>query len=160
MSKDWGWHFTETLAELLATKTGMAQGEKTDRKRVAKELIGQAILSHAPVINAEALAEKIYSFNAEQVRNHQSAMCTVSIAQLIADSIDLRLDWVDGKVSWGGFTLIIEEPVLNTSNNHWLWKVGYGASPVFLEMEPAKSQALAIEACGKALKRIITGVKE
>lgn len=90
-----GWHFTEALAELLATNAGMAQGGKADRKRVAKELINQAFLSHAPVVDAERLgylmADHAFDELADDETLHSiKGELQTEFAQLITDNIEAQ----------------------------------------------------------------------
>lgn len=68
-------------------------------------------------------------------------------------TIDLELGWQDNAVEWGIFKL----SVWDAPDDVWGWQLAFGIEERFGE-KPTKE--LAIEACKKALKRIITGVKE
>lgn len=165
MSKDWGWHFTNELAKLLAENTGMAQGERVDRKRVAKELINQVILSHAPVIDAEKLAEKMIGLYAGKYDsaffNDVSDIPPIKnqikeFAQLISDSIDLNLVWADGKAKWGGLTL--ECLPAGDDSGDWEWEIDGTKCPI--KHGSGQSESNVKQACATALRKILTGVKE
>ena len=57
----------------------------------------QIILSHAPVIDAEKLAEKIVDKVIGNYELHTGSQFAKEIENLITDSIDLNITWKDGR---------------------------------------------------------------
>ncbi len=126
--------------------------------KLCKPLLAAAEpLSHAPVIDAEKLAEKIQSEGFTKYERSSPNPEKRELIQLISDGIDLRLDWVDGKAEWGIFRLRVQ---YNIEDSWWAaLDLGSAQSSRWSETD-IESQELAQQACEKALKRIITGVRE
>lgn len=131
------------------------------------------------VIDAEKLAEKFWGWiddeggSAEfyrictldslEIQEHKrlKAKFIPAIARLISDSIDLRLDWKDGKSRWGVFKMdAIKELVRPDKYPFRLWIATPERDYNLLSCGIRGTQDLAIKACEKALRGIITGVKD
>lgn len=123
--------------------------------------VKKIILSHAPVIDAERIAKKLLAGTKVVEMWEKKYACITNdpeyIAQLISDAIDLNIEWVDGKAEWGQFNMQIID-ALDGRKSIYEYRL-------FLRSYVAKAgrenkKELAQQACEKALRGIITGVKE
>jgi len=115
-----------------------------------KNQIAVEILSHAPVIDAEKIALKI------KQAGHITGFEVENVTQLISDSIDLNIEWVDGRASWGIFKLVI----IGSKDSPYHYQILFGGSNIFFVDDPHPTQELAQQAATTKLKKILTGVKE
>ena len=72
---------------------------------------------------------------------------------------DLNITWVDGRADWGRFVLLVTDS--KNVEGEFYWEIcGVDCNCSEFAKGQANTKDLAIEACEKALKRIITGGKE
>ena len=128
------------------------------------EDIANIILSHAPVIDAEALAEKLaeaHLLDGEGFTDsYDKFLCHV--VSVITSSRDLNITWVEAETvrtetvaSYGRFYLY----ACDSGVDGWTAYLCFDSHRI-MEAPNLKSLELAQQACEKALKGIITGVKE
>ncbi len=166
MSKDW----VEKAAEEVSYMVGEIQvadhdseaGFKWERK-IRPKVVANIILSHAPVIDAEKLAKRLDDkYILKNRLAYQNAWPTdytdriKQVVQLITDSIDLKLNWVDGEARWGDFFLLIIN-ALDGRKSVYDYRL-YLKNKEIQRGREAKPE-LAQQACESALKRIVCGVK-
>ena len=133
-------------------------------QKILKKDLAYIITKYAPVIDAEKIAKIIDKKYEEWAENEWEEYpgedwAVPEIAKLITDSIDLDITWVDGKAEWGIFELGIWQP-----GNCWWWKIQAGTinnsmATLAICKEEMKSESVAQQACGKALRSIVCGVK-
>ncbi len=127
-----------------------------------KNQIAAEILSHAPVVDAEKLAEKIAEdywippFEPDKLFLERKEGVKKEVAQLITDNIELDITWVAGKAFWGIFTLFC----WGNENREWSWDITTGAGGYIIEEGEVLTEELAQQACESELRRIVTGGKD
>lgn len=131
--------------------------------------MAKIILSHAPVIDAEKLADvMIGRFWRPKIgltgQGYAEATTKVlkEAVQLITDNIDLKIEWVKANTirteivaSYGQFHLY----ACDSGVDGWTALLYFDAHRI-MKKHDLKSLELAKQACVGALKGIITGVKE
>lgn len=124
-------------------------------------LLRKTIVSHAPVIDAEALAEimeqqlsvwRLGSIIRDPIPEKEKRESI--LAQLITSSIDLDITWSEGLAEWGNFQLEVQP-----YGDEYYW---------FIELSECgteysgykKSQEDCQQACEQALRSIVSGIKQ
>ncbi len=123
------------------------------RKERAKEN-ADIILSHAPVIDAEKIAEKAYDEALIENREEQK-----QLTQLITDNMTLDIEWdKNGYIGeWGQFWAKVYK-VPEAEPNKWFMALYCNSGRV--TFGTFKTKKLAQAAVDTELKKILAGVRE